>query len=66
MLVKIRQATKQGWIKCKVGGVANFSLPNSKTRRGRVVDMGDTSPETMAYVTWLQEKFDCKEECDNE
>lgn len=31
-----------------VGGVANFSLPNSKTRRGRVVDMGDTSPTLQA------------------
>ena len=33
---------------------------------GDAIDMGDTSPETLSYVTWLQEKFDYKEECDNE
>lgn len=47
-VVKIRQATKQGWIECKVGGVANFSFPDSKLRRGRVIDMGDTSPTLQA------------------
>lgn len=34
--VKIRQATKQGWIECEVGGVADLSYPDSKLRRGRV------------------------------
>ena len=34
--VKIRQATKQGWIECDVGGVADLSYPDSKLRRGRV------------------------------
>lgn len=32
----IKEATKQGWKKAFVGDVVNFSLPNSKTRRGRV------------------------------
>lgn len=43
-MVLIRQATKQGYIPCKVGGVADLSYPSSKTRRGRVIDMGMTSP----------------------
>ena len=34
--VKIRQATKQGFIECVVGGAVDLSYPNSKTRRGRV------------------------------
>lgn len=33
---------------------------------GNAIDKGDDSPETMAYITWLQEKFGCKEGCDNE
>lgn len=32
----IRQATKQGWIEAEDGDSVNFSVPNSKTRRGRV------------------------------
>lgn len=43
-LVLIRQATKSGVIPCKIGGVADLNYPTSKTRRGRVIDMGDTSP----------------------
>lgn len=42
--IKIKQATKQGYAECKVGGVADFSFPNSKTRRGRVEQNGDVSP----------------------
>lgn len=34
--IKIRQATKQGWIECEIGGVADLSYPDSKLRRGRV------------------------------
>lgn len=34
--VKIPQATKKGYIECEVGGVADLSYPDSKTRRGRV------------------------------
>lgn len=50
-LVLIKQATKQGYIECKVGGVADLSYPDSKTRRGRVQDMGDTSPTLTARET---------------
>ncbi len=46
--VLIKQATKQGYIECKIGGVADLSYPDSKTRRGRVQDMGDTSPTLTA------------------
>lgn len=42
--VLVRQATTNGVIPVKVGGVADFSYPNSKTRRGRVQDNGDTCP----------------------
>ena len=43
-LVKIKQATKQGFIECEVGGVADFSYPTSKLRRGRVQGRGQISP----------------------
>ena len=46
--VKNKQATKDGYIECKVGGVADLSFPDSATRRGRVQDMGDTCPTLMA------------------
>ena len=42
--VKIKQATKQGWILCEVGGVADLSYPKSKLRRGRVQGGGQISP----------------------
>lgn len=34
--VRIKQATREGFIDCAVGGVADLSYPGSKTRRGRV------------------------------
>ena len=46
--VKIKQATKDGYVECKVGGVADLSFPSSTTRRGRVQDNGDTCPTLMA------------------
>lgn len=42
--IKIKQATKQGYIECKAGGVADFSYPESKLRRDRVQGGGDVSP----------------------
>lgn len=38
--IKIKQATKQGYIECEIPGVADFSYPKSKTRRGRVQSGG--------------------------
>jgi DNA (cytosine-5)-methyltransferase 1 len=49
--VKIKQATKEGYIDCKLGGVADLSYPTSKTRRGRVQDNGDTCPTLTASET---------------
>lgn len=42
--VRIKQATKEGYIECKIGGVADLLYPSSTTRRGRVQDNGDVSP----------------------
>ena len=42
--VKIRQATKQGYILCNVGGVFNAQYPESDLRRGRVIDNGEVAP----------------------
>ena len=49
--IKIKQATKDGYIDCKIGGVADLSFPTSKTRRGRVQDNGDTCPTITAGET---------------
>lgn len=38
--IKIKQATKKGYTECKINGVADFSYPDSKTRRGRVEQNG--------------------------
>lgn len=44
-VVIVRQATKDGLIPCRVGGgVADLSYPDSKTRRGRVIENGEVSP----------------------
>ena len=51
--VKIKQATKDGYIECKLGGVADLSYPTSKTRRGRVQDNGDTCPTLTATETGI-------------
>lgn len=45
--VGIRQATKKGFIPCEVGGVADLSIPTSKTRRGRVQGSGQICPTLM-------------------
>lgn len=49
--VRIKQATKDGYIECKVGGVADLSFPDSTTRRGRVQDGGDVCPTLTATET---------------
>lgn len=46
--IRIKQATSQGYIECEVGGVADLSFPESKTRRGRVQENGQVSPTLMA------------------
>lgn len=49
--VRIKQATKYGYIARKIGGVADLLFPTSKTRRGRVQDGGDTYPTITAGDT---------------
>lgn len=51
--VLVKQATKKGAIECEVGGVADLSFPESKTRRGRVQDGGQTSPTITATETGI-------------
>lgn len=51
--VAIKQATKQGYIECEVGGVADLSYPDSKTRRGRVQDNRNTCPTITATETGI-------------
>ena len=43
-MIRIRNATKKGYIQIIEGGVLDLSFPESETRRGRVIDDGNTSP----------------------
>ena len=56
--VRIKQATKEGYIECKVGGVADLSYPSSTTRRGRVQDGGNTCPSLTAVGSELIYRID--------
>lgn len=71
--VEVKEATKQGYAECRVGiDSVNFSMPNSKTRRGRVgqeiANTLDTScnqgifvqvsEELVVYAVWY-EKYQC-------
>ena len=42
--IKIRQATKQGFIECEVGGVCCLEYPTSTLRRARTIENGQVSP----------------------
>lgn len=46
--VLIKQATEKGYEECKIGGVADLSYPDSKTRRGRVQENGGICPTLTA------------------
>ena len=46
--IEIKQATKEGSIKCKVGGCYDASFPDSTTPRGRVQEGGDVAPTLTA------------------
>lgn len=52
-MVLIKQATKKGYAECECGGIADLSFPNSKTRRGRVQDSGNTCPTITAESNGL-------------
>lgn len=49
--IAIKQATKKGYIECEIGGVADLSYPDSKTRRGRVQEGGNICPTLTATET---------------
>lgn len=49
--IAMRQATKKGYIECELGGVADLSYPESKTRRGRVQENGQICPTITATET---------------
>lgn len=42
--VKVKQATKKGYIECCIGGCYDSSYPESKLRRGRVQEGGNVIP----------------------
>lgn len=48
--IRVKQATKQGYILCENGGVADLSYPNSKLRRGRVQGGGRYVPRLQQGV----------------
>ena len=69
--VRVKEATQQGYAIARVGrDVVNFSMPGSKTRRGRVgIDMANTldtqcnqgifvqiSPDLTVYAVWYPKK----------
>lgn len=73
LAIKVSEATKQGYAECRVGiDSVNFSVSNSKTRRGRVgheiantLDTGcnqgifvQVSNELIVYAVWY-EKYKC-------
>ena len=43
-MIKIKNATKKGYIEIIEGGVLDLSFPESETRRGRVIDGGNVTP----------------------
>lgn len=71
--IEVKEATKQGYAECRVGiDSVNFSMPNSKTRRGRagqeITNTLDTScnqgifvqvsEKLVVYAVWY-EKYQC-------
>ena len=48
MMIRIKQATKKGYIEMLDGGVFDGSYPTSKTRRGRVQGKGMICPALTA------------------
>ena len=58
-MIRIKQATKQGWIECCNGGVADLSYPGSKFRRGRVQGGGQISPTITTTGGGTQNRRGC-------
>ena len=53
--VKIPEATKKGYAEASVGQAINLSVPNSKTRRGRVSDIAPTIDTGMQLHTLTED-----------
>ena len=51
LVLRIRQATEQGYIECDPHGVFDIEYPESKTRRARVTDRGHTCGTIMSGNT---------------
>lgn len=57
-LLEVKQATQRGYIECEIGGVADLTFPNSKTRRGCVIENGRICPTLMTgSIPSVFEKF---------
>ena len=54
--MKIKNATKGGFIEVKPGGVFSIAYPDSRYRRGRVIDEGKTAPtvDTSPNIGYLE------------
>lgn len=50
-VLKVRQATEQGYIECLPGGVCDLAYPSSYSRRARVTERGNVSGSIMAGET---------------
>lgn len=53
--VKVPEATKKGYAEASVGQAINLSVPNSKTRRGRVSDIAPTLDTGMQLHTLTED-----------
>ena len=42
--IKVRQATKEGFVEVELGGVVDLNYPTSDTRRGRAIENGQICP----------------------
>ena len=54
--MRVKNATTKGYAEVGEGKVEDLSFPNSKTRRARVIDQGDTSPtlDTGCEIGYLE------------
>ena len=48
MVLRVRQATEQGWIECESKGVFDAAYPDSVYRRARVKERGRVASALMA------------------
>ena len=53
--VKVHEATKKGYAEATIGQAINLSVPNSKTRRGRVSDIAPTLDTGMQLHTLTED-----------